>query len=103
MEPLALVKHEGRWHLASQDRARKAPRTFLLSRIVGPVTTTRTVFVPPEGDAAAAALNELDRILANGRVRIRVAPGSDAETRLSRRAASVPAEGSSCSTTPTPT
>jgi proteasome accessory factor B len=93
VEPLALIQHEGRWHLASQDRARKAPRTFLLSRIVGPVTATRTTFVPPDGDAATAALAELDRILANGRVRIRVAPGSDAETRLKRRAASAPDEG----------
>jgi len=87
VEPLALIKHEGRWHLASYDRGRQERRTFLLSRIVGAVTTTRTVFTPPEGDAAAAALADLDRILANGRVRIRVVPGSDAETRLQRRAA----------------
>jgi proteasome accessory factor B len=93
VEPLALIKHEGRWHLASIDRDRGAPRTFLLSRIVGQVTTTRTTFVPPEGDAGAAALAELDRILANGRVRIRVAPGSDAETRLERRAVEAPAPG----------
>ncbi|WP_210505391.1 YafY family protein [Naasia sp. SYSU D00057] len=87
VEPLALIKHEGRWHLASFDRGRQERRTFLLSRIVGAVTTTRTAFTPPEGDAAAAALADLDRILANGRVRIRVVPGSDAETRLQRRAA----------------
>jgi proteasome accessory factor B len=93
VEPLALIKHEGRWHLASFDRGRQERRTFLLSRIVGDVTTTRTVFSPPEDDAAAAALADLDRILANGRVRIRVLPGSDAETRLQHRAAEAPAEG----------
>ncbi len=92
VEPLALVKHEGRWHVASFDRDRGERRTFLLSRIVGKVTTTRTLFDPPEGDVAGEALADLDRILANGRVRIRVAPGSDAETRLRRRAAETPAD-----------
>ncbi len=93
VEPLALVKHEGRWHVASFDRDRQERRTFLLSRIVGKVTTTRTAFVPPEGNLASEALADLDRILAGGRVRIRVAPGSDAETRLQRRAAQQLAEG----------
>lgn len=93
VEPLALVKHEGRWHVASFDRDRQERRTFLLSRIVGGVTATRTPFPPPDGDIAAQALADLDRILANGRVRIRVAPGSDAETRLQRRAAERPADG----------
>ncbi len=93
VEPLALVKHEGRWHLASFDRGRQERRTFLLSRIVGKVTTTRTAFPPREGDVAAEALADLDRILARGRVRIRVAPGSDAETRLQRRAAGPPEDG----------
>jgi proteasome accessory factor B len=93
VEPLALVKHEGRWHLASFDRGRGERRTFLLSRIVGDVITTRTAFPAPEGNPAADALADLDRILGNGRVRIRVAPGSDAETRLQHRAAEAPVEG----------
>lgn len=93
VEPLALIKHEGRWHLASMDRDRHAPRTFLLSRIVGDVTATRTVFAPPDGDSAADALAELDRVLAAGRVTIRVVAGSDAETRLQRRAVETPAPG----------
>jgi proteasome accessory factor B len=86
VEPLALVKHEGRWHVATLDRDRAAPRTFLLSRIVGPVTPTRTTFSPPEGDSAAAAVQELDRVLATNVARIRVRPDSDADSRLRRQA-----------------
>ncbi|THG33402.1 helix-turn-helix transcriptional regulator [Naasia lichenicola] len=85
--PLALVQHQGRWHLSSIDRDRDEPRTFLLSRIVGPVTTTRTVFERPAGvDSAAAALAELDRVLQLNTVVIAVEPGSDAESRFVPRA-----------------
>ncbi len=85
--PLALVQHQGRWHLSSIDRDRDEPRTFLLSRIVGPVTTTRTAFERPAGvDHAAAALAELDRVLQLNTVVITVEPGSDAESRFIARA-----------------
>ena len=94
VEPFALVKHEGRWHLASRDVDRDAPRTFLLSRITGPVTTARVSFTPPDGDAAARALEELERVYRGGRARVRIRPGSDAETRLTRRGARELAPGS---------
>jgi len=88
--PLALVQHQGRWHLASIDQERGVPRTFLLSRIVGPVTVTRTPFERPSdvADPAAAALAELDRILTTNSVTVTVEPGSDAESRFAARAAS---------------
>jgi proteasome accessory factor B len=87
VEPHALVQHEGRWHLASRDVDRDQPRTFLLSRIVGPVVASRTSFEPPAADVAGETIAELTRILREKRVRIRVEPGSDAEVRLRRRAA----------------
>lgn len=85
VEPYALVKHEGRWHLSARDRDRDGLRNFLLSRIVGAVARGRTTFVPPTGDLAADALAELDRVLALGRAVVDVVPGSDAERRLASR------------------
>jgi proteasome accessory factor B len=89
--PLALVQHQGRWHLASIDQDRGVPRTFLLSRIVGPVTVTRTSFERPDDatDPAAAALAELDRVLRTNSVVVTVEPGSDAESRFAPRATTV--------------
>src|SRR5215207_656480 len=37
VDPLAVVLHEGRWHLHAFDRDAAGPRTFLLSRIIGAV------------------------------------------------------------------
>jgi proteasome accessory factor B len=85
VEPHALVKHEGRWHLAAHDQGRDAKRNFLLSRITGPVTKTRTFFDPPAGDPAAEALAELDRVFSTRSVTVDVMPGSDAERRLAAR------------------
>ncbi|MET0590780.1 MAG: WYL domain-containing protein [Naasia sp.] len=85
VEPRALVKYESRWHLIAFDRDRRAPRTFLLSRIVGDVTRTRTVFTPPEGDPAAEALEALEGIFAAGAAVVDVIRGSDAERRLETR------------------
>lgn len=85
VEPRALVKHESRWHLVGFDRDRSASRTFLLSRIVGDVTKTRTVFEAPAGDPAGEALAELERIFASNPAEIEVMRGSDAERRLETR------------------
>ncbi|WP_024796339.1 helix-turn-helix transcriptional regulator [Tomitella biformata] len=40
LEPWAVVTHSGRWYVVGHDRDREATRTFRLSRIVGPVTST---------------------------------------------------------------
>ena len=37
VSPLALVQHEGRWHLLAYDELRDGERTFLLQRIVSSV------------------------------------------------------------------
>ena len=83
--PLALVQHQGRWHLKATDLDIAEPRTFLLSRITGPVRLSRQQLDLPPGDYAAAALDELDAIWEANVARLTVAPGSDAAVRLTRR------------------
>lgn len=85
IEPRALVNHQGRWHLHGWDRDAGATRTFLLARIVGPVTTTSTSFTSDGRDHSAIALAELDAILERTVARIAVRPDSDAALRLVRR------------------
>jgi len=83
--PLALVQHQGRWHLYAQEPETGAKKTFLLRRIVGQVATTGAGFEPPEGDQADQALRELDEVWARHSAELRVLPGSDAETRLGKQ------------------
>ncbi|WP_440711317.1 helix-turn-helix transcriptional regulator [Herbiconiux sp. YIM B11900] len=85
VEPLALVQHQGRWHLKAVDQAVKEQRTFLLSRITGPVKLGRQPLPTDTGSYAASALEELDRIWEGNVAEIRVRPGTDAAVRLSRR------------------
>lgn len=87
VEPRALLVHEGRWHLTAFDRQAQALRTFLLSRVIGEVKTiSGSHFAAPEGDQAELALAELDLLWANTTATIEIAPGSDAEVRLAKRA-----------------
>lgn len=87
--PLALVQHHGRWHLSAQDMEVNQGRTFLLSRIVGPVTTTAKTWLPPEATGhAERSLRDLDALWDSQVAVIRVEPGTDAATRLSKRAES---------------
>ena len=87
VNPLAVVLHEGRWHLHAHDLDVDEPRTYLLSRIIGTVTTVpgSTFDAPPPGiqDRIIAELNELrERNFAD----LAVTAGSDAEVRLGKRA-----------------
>jgi proteasome accessory factor B len=82
--PLALVQYQGRWHLSAQEVGTGENKTFLLRRIVGPVTTGRPVEVP-DGDHAAAALRGLDAVWQRNVAEVEVEPGSDAATRLRNR------------------
>ena len=87
--PLAVVLHEGRWHLFGTDQDADATRTFLLSRIVGPV-----VALPGAGGSRAddgqgqLALAELDALWRAQTAVITVEPGSDAAVRLGKRGVS---------------
>ncbi|MEA9983776.1 MULTISPECIES: helix-turn-helix transcriptional regulator [Subtercola] len=93
LAPLALVQHQGRWHVTGIDQGVGESRTFLLSRIVGPVTRTRTGFVSDQTDAAEQALADLDLIWAANTAIVRAQADSDAETRLLKRRGSERGEG----------
>lgn len=83
--PLALVQHQGRWHLHAVDQDVAATRTFLLSRIVGTVTVTKQTFEQEGENFASRALAELEQIWDQNIAEVEVAPGSDAATRLNNR------------------
>ncbi|MGN6744188.1 MAG: helix-turn-helix transcriptional regulator [Amnibacterium sp.] len=86
LAPHALVQFGGRWHVYGVDQRTGQPRTFLLSRIVGPVEETATGFPPPSGDPAADALAGLRAETARNVAVVTVEAGSDAAARLGRRA-----------------
>lgn len=84
--PRALVQHTGRWHLYATDQDADATRTFLLSRIVGPVVTLPGRTFAPDGEGRGQeALDELDSLWASNEAVVDVEPGSDAAVRLSKR------------------
>lgn len=86
VQPRALVNHQGRWHLHGWDEVAEGTRTFLLSRIVGPVAATGRAAPAIEGDHAVIALAQLDEILERTSALLRVAADSDAALRLGGRA-----------------
>jgi proteasome accessory factor B len=81
--PLALVQYQGRWHLSAEelDGDRKV---FLLRRIIGGITSGKTITMPP-GDHAADALAGLEEVWQRNVAELEVVPGSDAATRLANR------------------
>ena len=92
--PLALVQHQGRWHLYAHEPESGIAKTYLLRRIVSPVTATSKTFPAPAADSTEKALAGLERIWDEHSAIVEVEPGSDAATRLGkRRGASVTASG----------
>ncbi|MEO6201401.1 MAG: WYL domain-containing protein [Cryobacterium sp.] len=92
--PRAVVLHEGRWHLYGADQDAQATRTFLLSRIVGPVVAVPgDTFVPDGEGKGQRALDELDALWAANVAELEVEAGSDAAVRLSKREAHGPGAG----------
>lgn len=87
--PLALVQHQGRWHLFADDPSSGTTKTFLLRRIVSQVTTTSTTFPAPSADQTAKALEGLDAVWNAHTAVVEVEPGSDAATRLGKRRGAV--------------
>lgn len=84
--PQAVVLHEGRWHLFATDQDSNAPRTFLLSRIVGPVVSVPgKTFRHENVGQGQQALDELDALWNKQVASVDVIPGSDAAVRLSKR------------------
>ncbi|WP_353827545.1 helix-turn-helix transcriptional regulator [Agromyces sp. SYSU T0242] len=88
VEPYAVVLHEGRWHLHGRDVDADAPRTFLLSRIVGEVDVRAGApFAPPPADVQDRVLADLQALRLANTADLAVEAGSDAEVRLGKRAA----------------
>jgi len=86
VRPHALVMFEARWHLRGRDEGVAAERTFLLSRIVSPVTATGAKFEPHGLDASAEeALVGLRELAERQHAVIEAIPGSEAALRLGRR------------------
>ena len=87
VNPYAVVLHESRWHLHGLDVDAEGLRTFLLSRIVGPVEVlpNRSFDAPPEG-VQDRILAELDELRLSNVADLAVTAGSDAEVRLGKRA-----------------
>lgn len=85
VQPLALVQHQGRWHLYATEADSGATKTFLLRRIVSQLATTGEFFAPTDADRAARALDELDEVWNAHTTEVETQPGSDADTRLRKR------------------
>jgi proteasome accessory factor B len=84
--PIALIQREGRWMLHAEDQDAGATRNFLLRRIVTPISTTNTKYTPFPASATEEAKTELDEIWEHRTAVVAVQPGSDASTRLRKRA-----------------
>ena len=86
VSPLALVFHEGRWHLQAHDDGVDARRTFLLRRIVGPVVLSGSpASTRPEADEPARVLDELAALWRSTVATVHVRPGSEADVVMRNR------------------
>jgi len=83
--PAALVQHHGRWLVSAVEVGTGTLKTFLLSRVVGPVQLTSTPFARPDDATADRALADLEQVWRDRTATLRVEPTSDAETRLGKR------------------
>ena len=90
-KPLALIQHQGRWHLYAHDEEGVA-KTFLLRRIVSTIATTGKTFAAPEGNQSEQALRELEAVWNSNTAFVEVEPATDAETRLGKRRGTVVAQ-----------
>jgi len=87
VNPLAVVLHEGRWHLHGFDVDADRPRTFLLSRIVGDVEVLHgSTFPAPPPGIQDRVLADLQELRLHNSADLQVTAGSDAEVRLGKRA-----------------
>jgi len=87
--PLALVQHQGRWHLHALEPGTEVTKTFLLRRITSQISTTGATFAAPVGDQTERALAELEEVWDSHTAEVEVVPETDAATRLHKRAGTV--------------
>lgn len=85
VSPLALVNHEGRWHLYSHETSSDQIKTFLLRRIVSSVTALPDAATPAPESVSSDALRDLEALYHEQVASLRVAPDSDAWSALSQR------------------
>lgn len=85
VSPLALVNHEGRWHLYSHETSSDQIKTFLLRRIVSSVTALPDAATPAPESVSSDALRDLEALYHEQVASLRVPPDSDAWSALSQR------------------
>jgi len=85
VSPLALVNHEGRWHLYSHETSSDQIKTFLLRRIVSSVTALPDAAIASSETVSSDALRDLEALYQEQVATLRVATDSDAWSALSQR------------------
>lgn len=85
VSPLAIVMHEGSWHVLSLEGERAKQRTFLLRRIVSAVDILDEPARDADPATVTAMTDELDQLYRSQVAQVRVVPGSQAATILAHR------------------
>ena len=85
VSPLAIVMHEGSWHVLSLEGERAQQRTFLLRRIVSAVDILEEPARDADPATVTAMTDELDQLYRSQVAQVRVVPGSQAATILAHR------------------
>ena len=85
VSPMALVNHEGRWHLYAHEKDSDRFKTFLLRRIVSSVTLLPDSSPEAPLGVTGRALDELEALYQQQVATIRVSLDSDAWSALSKR------------------
>ena len=82
---LAVVLHESRWHVLSSEEPDGAERTFLLRRIVSPVTVLDSPARPAKPGQVTRMTEELGALYSTQVATLVASPGSAAHTVLAHR------------------
>ena len=85
VSPLAVVMHEGSWHLLSLEGEQRNQRTFLLRRMVSAVTITDYDSVEHDAALTEAMTSELDALYRSQVATVRLRAASQAATILAHR------------------
>lgn len=85
VSPLAVVMHEGSWHVLSVEGTDNSQRTFLLRRIVSAVQIVDEPAAAPPPDTVAQMTEELDYLYRTQVATVRVTPDSGAAAILAHR------------------
>jgi proteasome accessory factor B len=85
VSPLAVVMHEGSWHVLSLEGEHNAQRTFLLRRIVSAVEILDEAATAAPAQTVSQMTDELDQLYADQVATVLVKPDSQAATVLAHR------------------